>query len=51
MREAGGNCLKHLKRGVEKKRGEGTQKIRKRGGKLGQGVGALKREGWSPLTN
>ena len=25
--------------------------ILKRGGELGQGVGALKREGWNPLTS
>ena len=44
LREGGGNCLKHLKRWWEKKRG-GKTKILKRGGKLGQGVGALKRGG------
>ena len=30
---------------MEQKRGEGTQKIKKMGGKLGQAVGALKMEG------
>ena len=34
---------------TEKRRGE--TKILKRGGKLGLGVGVLKREGWNPLTN
>ena len=50
LREGGGNCLKHLKRWWEKKRG-GKTKILKRGGKLGQGVGALKRGSWDPLMN
>ena len=41
----------NLKEGGAEKRG-GETKILKRGGKLGQGVGALKREGgWNPLTN
>ena len=38
----GGICLKYLKGGGTEKRG-GETKILKRGGKLGQGVGALKR--------
>ena len=42
MQEAGGNCLKYLKRGGTEKRG-GDTKILKRGGKLGQRVGALKK--------
>ena len=47
MGEDEGNCLKYLKRGVEQKRGEGKQDFKKRG-KLGQGVGTLKRrEGWA----
>ena len=49
----GGNCLKYLKRGGTERRG-GNRKIFKKGGKLGQGVGALKRRGgWaeSSLTN
>ena len=37
-------------KGVEQKRGEGKQRFLK-GDKLGQGVGALKREGWNPLMN
>ena len=42
MNEGGGNCLKYLKgRGTEKRKGD--TKILKRGRKLGQAVGALKR--------
>ena len=37
-----GNCLKYLKRGVEQKKEEGNKNFKK-GGKLGQRVGALKR--------
>ena len=44
------NCLKYLKGGGKEKRG-GDTKILKKGGKLGQGVGALKRRGWNPRTN
>ena len=44
MYEGGWNCLKYLKRGVTEKRG-GETKILKRGGKMGQGMGALKRTG------
>ena len=43
--------LKYLKRRMEQKRGEATQKLKKKGGggKLGQGVDALKRvEGLEP---
>ena len=55
MHEGGGNCLKNLKRGGTKKRG-GDANILKRGGKLGQGVGALIKGGLEPpdelwLTN
>ena len=35
---------------MEQKKGEGKQRFKKRGGKLGQVVGALK-GGWNPLTN
>ena len=42
MREGGGNCPKYLKRGGTEQRG-GDTKVIKRRGKLGQGVGALKR--------
>ena len=50
MREGGGNCLKYLKRRWNRKEGRGHKDF-KRGGKLGQGVGALKAGGWNPLTN
>ena len=39
-----------LKGDATEKRG-GETKILKRGGKLSQGVGALKWGGWNPLTN
>ena len=43
MREdGGGDCLKYLKRGWNKKEGRGNKDFEKRGGQLGQGVGALK---------
>ena len=38
----GGDCLKYLKRGWKKKEGRGNKDF-KRGDKLGQRVGALKR--------
>ena len=50
LHEGGGNCLKYLKRGWNRKEGRGNKEFKK-GGKLGQGLGALKREGWNPLTN
>ena len=39
-----------LKGGGTEKSGR-NRKIFKRGDKLGQGIGALKRRGWNPLTN
>ena len=42
MREGGGNCVKYLKRGWNRKEGRGNKDFKK-GDKLGQGVGALKR--------
>ena len=36
---------------MEQKRGEGKQRFKKRGGKLDQGVAALKRGCSNPLTN
>ena len=52
MREGGWNCLKYLKRGWNRKEGRGNKDF-KEGGKLGQGVGALKGGGggWNLLTN
>ena len=43
----GGNCIKYLKRGWNKKEGRET-KILKRGCKQGQQVGALKEGGLEP---
>ena len=52
MLEGGGNCLKYLKKGRTEKRGGKTKTLKRGEGKLGQGVGALKRGvGWNPLTN
>ena len=48
MREDGGTMQNTLKGGATEKRGEET-KILRRGGKLGQGVGALKRGSGTPL--
>ena len=46
MREGGGNCLKYLKMGWNRKGVKGNKDFKKRGGgKLRQGLGALKREG------
>ena len=44
MREGGGKCLKYLKRGWNRTEGR-EHKDFKKGAKLGQGVGALKRGG------
>ena len=43
--ECGGNCLKYLNRGRNRKERRGNKDFKKGGGKLGQGVGALKRGG------
>ena len=54
MHEGGGNCLKYLKREWNRKEGRGNKVIKNRGGggKLDQGVGALKGgEGWNLLMN
>ena len=47
MREGGGNCVKFFKKGWNRKEGRGNKKFSKRmgEGKLGQGLGALKRGG------
>ena len=51
MHESVENCLKYLKRGYKRAEGRGP-KILKRRGKLGQGVGTLKRGGeLEPLKN
>ena len=41
MHEGGRNCLEYIKRGCNIKEGRGNKDF-KRGGKLGQGLGALK---------
>ena len=47
-----GEVFENLKRGLKKKKRLGERKILEREVKLGEGVGALKREGgWNPLTN
>ena len=46
--EGGGNCLKYLKMGWNRKEGR-ANKYFKKGGKLGQGVGSSKREGGSGI--
>ena len=43
LREVGENCLKYLKRGWNRKEGRGNKDFKKGGGKLGQGVDALKK--------
>ena len=42
--EGGRNCLKYLKRGWKRKEQRGNKDL-KRGGELGQGVGAIKKGG------
>ena len=45
------DCLKYLKRGWDRKKGRRNKGFKK-GGRLSQGLGALKREGsWNPLMN
>ena len=45
MREGGENCVKYLRRGWNRKEGRGNKDFKKGGGggKLGRGVGVLKR--------
>ena len=51
MHEGGGNCLKYVKGGWNRTERRGHKDFKK-GGKLGQGMGTLKRGGgWNPLTN
>ena len=52
LHEGGGNCLKYLKRGWNRKEGRRNKDF-KDGEQTGSrgGWGALKREGWNPLTN
>ena len=53
MYEGGGNCLKYLEKGWNRKEGRRHKNLKRwEGGKLGQGVDALKRGGgWNPLMN
>ena len=54
MVRAGVGCVRvgeTVKRGWSRKEGRGNKKFKKERGKLGHGMGALKREGWNPLTN
>ena len=50
MHEGGGNCLKYLKRGWNRTDGRQNKDLKK-GDKLGQEVGALKKGGGIPLAN
>ena len=47
MCEGGGDCLKYLKMGWNRKEGRGNKDFKK-WGKLGEGVSALKRGGLEP---
>ena len=49
MREGGGNYLKYLKRGWNKKEGRRNKDFKSAGGKLSQGVSALKKGAGTPL--
>ena len=49
LREGGGNCLKYLKKGWNRKEGGGNKVFKKGGGKPSQGLGALKRGTGTPL--
>ena len=54
LREGGGNCLKYLERGWNRKEGRGHKDFKK-GGQTGLRGGCLKKGGggggWNPLTN
>ena len=50
MREGGGNCLKYLKKGWNRKEGRGNEDFKKVG-QVGSRDGYLKKGGWKPLTN
>ena len=50
MRKGGRtDCLNNLKRGWNRKEERGSKDFKKGGGKLGQGVGGLKRGAGTPL--
>ena len=48
--EGGGNCLKRLKGGRNRKEGKGNKNFKKRG-QAGPRGGCLKKGGWNPLMN
>ena len=50
LREGGGNSLKYLKRGWNRKEGMENKDFKK-GGQARSRGGCIKRGGWSPLTN
>ena len=50
MREGGGNCVKYLKRGWNRKEKRGNKKFEK-GGQAGSRRGCLKKGGWNHLAN
>ena len=50
MSMGGGDCLKYLKRGWNRKEGRGNKNFEK-GGQAGSRGGCLKKWGWNPLMN
>ena len=48
LREGGGNCLKYLKKGWNRKEGRGNEDFKKGGGKAGSRGGCLKKGGQEP---
>ena len=50
MPEDGGDCVKYLKRGWNRKEGRGTKNFKKRGASWVK-VKGLKNGGWNPRTN
>ena len=50
MREGGGNCVKDLKRGWNRKEERGNKKFKKRGQAESRGE-CLKKGGWNHLKN
>ena len=48
MREGGGNCVKYLKRGWNRKEGRGNKDFKKRGGQAGSRGECLKKGGLEP---
>ena len=48
LHEDGGNCLKYLKRGWNRKEGRGNTKILRKAGRAGSRGGYLKKRGLEP---